>query len=69
MLCDEAFELAKGLLLENLPDLLPSFRYTLAQNELSNLLEQRRGRFVKASLELFRSLRVSEFRQRTAWRA
>src|SRR2546430_4900063 len=44
LLCDEALELAKGLLFKNRPYLLLFFRCALAQNQLSNFLEQRHRR-------------------------
>src|SRR2546422_11442117 len=44
LLCDEALELAKGLLFKNRSYLLLFFRCALAQNQLSNFLEQRHRR-------------------------
>src|SRR3989454_11251295 len=41
LLCDEALEFAKGLLFKNRSYLLLFFRCALAQNQLSNFLEQR----------------------------
>src|SRR6266545_3798510 len=56
LLCDEAFEFAKGLLLKNRSYFLPFFGRALLQYQLSNLMKQRRRRVFEISLQLFPSL-------------
>src|SRR3989442_13600901 len=63
LLCDEALEFAKGLLFKNRPYFLLFFRYALAQNQLSNLLEQRCRRVLEILLQLRPSLDPRQHRQ------
>src|SRR5882672_3958764 len=65
-LCDEALELAKGLLFENPPYFLLFLRCALAQNQLANLLEQRCRRVLETSRQLCPALEFSQFRKLAA---
>src|SRR6266542_5261830 len=51
LLCDEAFELAKGLLLKNRSYLLLLFRNAFPEYQLSNLMKQRGRRLLEISLQ------------------
>src|SRR5436853_6800712 len=52
LLCDEALEFAKGLPFEDRPYFSLLFRCALAENQLSNFLEQRCRRVLGTFLQL-----------------
>src|SRR2546425_12875222 len=61
LLCDEALEFAKGLLFENRSYFLLFFRYAFAENQLSNLLEQRCRRVLETLRQLCPALDFRQF--------
>src|SRR5437016_3524859 len=63
LLCDEALELAKGLLFKNRSYLLLFFRCALAQNQLSNFLEQRHRRVLEIPVPLRLAVELGDPRQ------
>src|ERR1700694_399889 len=65
-LCDEAFELTKGLLLKDRSDLLLFSRCALAEYQLSNFMKQRRRWVLEVSLQRFPALELSQLRQLAA---
>src|SRR5713101_10050485 len=66
LLCDEALEFTKGLLFENPSYFLLFFRCALAENQLSNFLEQRCRRVLETFLQLCPALEFSQFRKLAA---
>src|SRR4029453_4371886 len=66
LLCDEAFEFTKGLLLKNRPYLWLLFRSALAENQPSNFLKQGRRRGLEISPQLFPPVKLSQLRKLTA---
>src|SRR5207249_8348047 len=66
LLCDEALELAKGLLFKNRSYLLLFFRCALAQNQLSNFLEQRHRRVLEIPVQLRPALDLGQLRKLAA---
>src|SRR3989454_12791824 len=66
LLCDEALELAKGLLFKNRTYLLLFVRCALAQNQLSNFLEQSCRRVLETSLQLRPALDLGQLRKLAA---
>src|ERR1700694_6067062 len=66
LLCDEAFEFTKGLLLKDRSYVLLFVRRELAEHQLSNLMKQRRRRVLKISLQRFPALELSQLRELAA---
>src|SRR5207253_6989882 len=66
LLCDEALELAKGLLFKNRSYFLLFFPCALAVNQLSNFLEQRCRRVLETFLQLCPALELSQLRKLAA---
>src|SRR3979490_1077047 len=66
LLCDEALEFAKGLLFEDPSHFLLFFRCALAENQLSNFLEQRCRWVLETFLQLCPALEFSQLRKLAA---
>src|SRR5260370_12971759 len=59
LLCDQAFQFSKGLLLKNFSYLLPLAGIALAENQLAEVFEQRAGRAANFLLQFFPSLQTT----------
>src|SRR6266571_3897681 len=66
LLCDEALEFAKGMLFKNRTYFLLFVRCALAQNQLSNFLEQSCRRVLETSLQLRPALDLGQLRKLAA---
>src|SRR5438034_10756854 len=66
LLCDEALELAKGLLFKNRSYFLLFVRCALAQNQLSIFMEQRHRRVLEIPVQLRPALDLGQLRKLAA---